>query len=525
MARSGGFLLGIALLAIACGGAPKHPRFMDGERAERAGQFYEAALAYRDACRAQPSNNEACKRAASIAAFVVDSAMAAARTACEGSTADQAERCLNVLIPARTLAPGDPTANAMADRAGATLFTACQADRLASVPQAIAALKCAGARRALVDRPTYETQLWTAAAQGASILSASLPSLTESSHAGARWMVSGAMACLEGSVAANTTHQAARDAFFARSSIPFAFDVGLQGTADRTDVYDGRCASVASQVEGSRCEGDAALRVRFELRRGPVGHRVVEQERDLRYQAGVDVVPNPERPGAEERADLADRAYRDADDELRERDQACDRARSELSSAGNCSDCAERRHADDVCASAGRAHTVMDDRRRERDDARSRLDQTPRTIEQPRFETFRYVEAHHIWDVPWTYDVGVADRRLHKEGTLTVEDIEHVGYDPAGLVADRLEPPMLGWADVHLAKQGVEEGVDALAGELTRRAERRFAACADDREAFLPDWMQCRAESQLWGPEPLAMEPFLGTLPCRSSAGAATPGR
>ena len=515
MARSAGLRFGIAILIAACGGAPKHPRFVDGERAERAGQFYEAALAYRDACRAQPSNNEACKRAASIAAFVVDSSMAAARTACQGNTAEQAERCLNVLVPARSLAPGDPTANAMADRAGTTLFTACQADRLASVPQAVAALKCAGARRALVARPDYDNRLASAGTQGASILSTSLPGLAEGTHAGARWMLSGAIACLEGSVAAHTASQNARDVLFTRSSIPFAFDVSLQGTAERTDVYDGRCAAVSSQVEGSRCEGDAPLRVRFELRRGPVGHRVVEQERDLRYQAGVDVVPNPERPGAEERADLADRSYREADDELRERDQACDRARSELSSAGNCSDCAERRHADDVCASADRARTVMDDRRRERDDARSRLDQTPRTIEQPRYETFRYVEARHIWDVPWSYDVGVPDRRLHKEGTLSVEDVEHVGYDPAGLVADRLEIPVAGWADVHLAKLGVEEGVASLAGELARRAERRLSACADEREAFLPDWMQCRAEALLWGPEPLAIEPFLGTLPCR----------
>lgn len=506
--------LGLVLGVSACGGSSRHPRYADGQRAERAGQFYEAAIAYRDACRGRPTDDEACRKAASIASHVVATAMATARVDCRNSTAEGADRCLATLEPARILAPGDPSAEAMAEQAGQTLFIACQADRLAGVPHAMAALQCAGPRQGRVRTPTYDARIRAAATRGVGILASSFAALDPAQHAGARFVLAGAIACLEGSTTALANGTAAHDDLVRRRSIPVAVDVEVHGRPERGELYRGRCDAAAALVEGVRCADDASLRARVDLARSAVAHRLEQREHDLRYQAGVDVVTNPERAGAEERADLAERAHRDAEDEKRERDDACDRARGELSRAGSCSDCAERRHADDVCASAERARAVVDDRRTQRDGARSRLDQTPRTIEQPRFEIFRYVESRHVWEVAWELEVSIAGQGGRSSGTLTFDDVEHVGFDPAGLVGDPLEPPVDGWADVTLSAAAAKAAGGALATDLARRATERRQACVDERGAWIPDWMQCRAEAALWGPEPLAIEPFLGALPC-----------
>jgi hypothetical protein len=347
-----GLVLLAAAAVAACGSvnAAHRDALHDADAAVKRGDSLGAAHAYRNACRAKPSDRKACQAADAWTQRAVDERLAVARPRCEPAGAGarpDVDGCLAALAPARALAPEHPELLRLANVAGRAHLERCLVDPPDSPDDAVRLARCALARRAAVATAEYEKRLRGATAKAAGVFVDLAARDSTRGQRGAQLALWSAAACLDPDAELKRRHELARRDFLAGAAVPIDVTVQASGADAGATVFTGLCGRVA-ELLGPRAlcrpgaaapvpttaapasapaAGPAPLALRVSVTVSPTDHRVREESRQFRWQSGVRRFENPARRGVEERVRDAERAFRQADADASERGARCQAAR------------------------------------------------------------------------------------------------------------------------------------------------------------------------------------------------------
>ena len=119
------------------------------------------------------------------------------------------------------------------------------------------------------------------------------------------------------------------------------------------------------------------------------------------------------------------------------------------------------------------------------------------------YSTHTYTALIHHWSSGFRYTLrtntpGVTTA-AGQQGTLSFEDEEHDGFSPAGIYDDPLVvPPPSAYSEAFL-RQLAPQVTAAVQRDIQVRATQRRTQCSTLPADWSIPWVQCWAESALWG--------------------------
>ncbi len=420
---------------------------------------------------------------------------AAAETACAlvDASAPALDGCLAALDPLRGLDPDDLTARQLADAAGRAHAARC--GRGAEDPStAIRQVRCAEAREAWIATPAFHAEVTARRAHAAARLLALAAEDAQADRAGAQVALIGAASCLAPTDELNRRRDQANAAF-----VTGARNVLVVRT--RGDLPGEVCSAVAAGLGvrvscGPDVEGAIVIEAATTI--DSVAHAAWEEQRSVRYLAGVDRQDNPAyRVRADDEA-FSREQMRDSERRWRRDDEACDEA-SRAYEQTYCTDCAEVAARDRTCEHAKVSEELFRQREADWERARRELDATPAVLEHEDWRDASYTVVTHRWTAAWSAAVITPDGgRERVAGATERRDEEHRGVRAADLGADPLTTPSGAWYLPAIREQVVAELTRVGALELGRRVHALRAQCADDVPAWSADWLDCWATATMW---------------------------
>jgi hypothetical protein len=276
-----------------------------------------------------------------------------------------------------------------------------------------------------------------------------------------------------------------------------------------------RCASAnpaPGQPEPLELQVDAVIQRAVET--------IAEDVRSLRYLSGTRQVYNPEFRQARKRLAQAEGELQDAERRKKGKEEQCRNGTS--SHDATCVDCPEGKKKT-PCEEANELTEEVKGRARARNEASNSLSNTPEMLTEEMYENFNYSVMTHRWASGFRFTLRSSTPGAapvpQQSGLLSFEDQEHVGFSPGGLQPDPLQvPPAEAYSSAFL-QQLAPHAFAAVKQDSEFRAAARRAQCAQLPADWSTPWVQCWAESALWGSgqQPQVTE-FLSVL--ATSAGA-----
>ena len=472
------------------------------------GDFVSAARGYRDACAAAPDDKDACGRLPTFVQKGTDQAIASATPACEVGDLDH---CLPQLLDGKDLSPDHPMVNSMLEKASVVHTERCAKwDDKGPVSTAVAGLACLQARGHQLPVPSYQALL-TQRAQGiASRLSGLAATANQQGTQGAAAVLLSAAQCLAPETGVGQQAQQARGAFYAQSAIPV--DARISGSVPRRIAagLEDLCPRLSSGLPPwARCVENGAvngqpdpLQLQVDAVIQRVQATVSENVDQVKYVKGQRWVLNPRFVEVERELRRADKALEAAEKEKAEKDSACAKAQKEHeASCVGCPDPGEKKKA--ACDAALQAGVAYANNHSVREEVRKTLAATPERLSEDVWDTFTYSVMTHHWSSGYSFNLTSntpgANQAGQSSGVLAFEDREHVGFEPARLVADPLVvPPDQAFSDAFLHEL-TPHLMTALQRDAQARAAARQAQCSTLPANWSPSWVQCWAEAALWG--------------------------
>lgn len=521
--------LSLLLTALVLGGCNTAYREAMSRAREAAlqGDSLTAAQAYREACRASPDDKDACGRFPLFAQKATDEALVSTGPACEAGDLDQ---CLPLLLAARDLIPEHAEVNARLEKASQLHIERCAKWKVdGPLTEAVAHIACLQSRGGQLPVPSYQTHVSDSAALVSSRFGDLAGVAQAQGSAGAASLLWSTAQCLAPGQASGSHVQQARQAFIEQSAIPVVAQLGGAMSRQVADNLVGLCERISSGMPAwARCaelgthpNGPEPLRLQVDARIARPRETVSEDVRSVEYLSGTREVRNPAYQEARGHMKDAERAVDFAEEHKKKKDADCEKA-SDVHEA-TCVGCPSPRKK--ACDEAHLAAVELKKRIEERDDARRHLRGTPETLVEDVYDTFTYAVLHHRWSSDFSFQLQASTPLTTppdaQSGELRFEDQEHVGFSPAGLAPDPLnEPPARAYADAFL-----QQLAPRIFAAVVRDAQVRGTARRADCNALPADWgipwVQCWAESALWGSgqEPAAGE-FLQVLATQANASA-----
>jgi hypothetical protein len=462
-------------LLVACGPSFYAQQVQNAQAAEQRGDVATAAASWDAACRAEPSEAEACQRARATGDQLRDASIANAKAPCSRGEIDV---CVSSLADVRRVRPQDQAVHAVLLQGSILWRTRCEKlERPGSLDSVLARLDCVEKKQAMVNDADYATMVREERDHAALLFmqaNATLPA--------ARYAQHGTAVCLS---SRRSNRRAAEDA--ARDFLNSA----ARTIALRTQA-GGRSSSLASEAQPScqaianalgpkaRCVGapptpNMVVDVLTSI--GDVQHSVTEEVRVARYRSGVQRDLNPQRHTAEMQASRSERAFNEIEQETMDRKADCQRTRSQY-----------------ACDRYNAAVPVYNRRVEERDEARNTLNQTPAILEVPIYTEVAYKIRHHSWRLPYSVDVKVMTGKSdHYQGELSNQDDEHPSVPQADVPVDALEAPRFEEFGGKVRARSV-----GMATALLEQSFRELATCNDSPWTFDSPELECKLRSALY---------------------------
>jgi len=524
MRRGSGFakLLAIGLLATGAGCNLAHKSAVRrAQQAEARGDRYEAAEAYQRACRKKLSDRRSCNRAELLAREAIDADVAAARALCREGDFDA---CLEALAPAQQAFPDDPVLLAFLEESARMQAASCLEISLQEPVRAVARLRCLEGSYQRADSDSLGRLALDEARRTGETLQLWAEGMDAERRPGATYALWALAACA--APGASRAHQLdlARERYVERYAVPVELEIEVDKRPD-PDLAQRVCQHLAGHQRGAiRCgqEGAAVppLRVAARASLRKPRHRKSVQQRSLRFQSGSKQIDNPNYPRARDDLYLAERALREIERDLVDREASCEAARQALARTHDCADCPARRDAEQACAAHRALRDSRDRRAQALESAQRRLNLTPASTTTPVFAEHRYPVTHHRWTAAYTIELRVPGEKrpaVTDRGELTRSDEEHSGLADADLEADPLDSPEQGFFDDDLVRRLLERIDRYVSDDLERRAAEQRATCNRlDRAG--PTEVECRAAGALWN----GRGPGAGDAPIPSRFGLET---
>lgn len=489
------------------------------------GDTVTAAQAFRNACRASPDDEEACGLFPVFAQRAAGEALMNTRPACEAGDLDV---CLPPLLTAKDLAPEHPGLNEALERASQLHAQRCeQWNANGPLHEAVAGLACLQSRGHQFPVPGYQSHLSERAAALAARFADLASTARSQGTAGAASVLWSTAQCLAPDEGTGALAHHAREAFLAQSAIPVIPRINGAMPPRMADALASPCSQLAPGlppvvrcIDGNPAPGQPeplVLNVDAYIQRPR--QSVAKDRRSVNYVSGTREVTNPEYQEARRRVRHAENEVDNLERELNKAKKDCEKAKD--THEASCVGC-PKPGPKFACQDVERLDKALTRAHRERNDARQALHNTPEVVYEDLYDTFEYVVRTYRWTSDFRFSLQTSNPTISPEtqtGTLRFEDVEHVGFGPAGVVADPLEiPPAQAYVDAFLRQLGPSV-LAAIERDAVARAATRRAQCGEPPAEWNLSWIQCWAESSLWGNgrEPQADE-FLQTL--ASSAGA-----
>ncbi|WP_257460546.1 hypothetical protein [Archangium lipolyticum] len=512
-------LLGLLVLS-GCNTAYREAMSRAEDAAVR-GDFLTAAIAYRSACAASPDDEKACSRAPIFARKATDNAIATARPACDAGDLDQ---CLPPLLATQDIMPGDPEVSSMLEKASKLHAERCASQWKAEGPlsTALAEVACLQSRARQLPVPSYEALLTQRATQLSSRFASLAATAQGPANAGAASVLWNAAKCLAPDTNTTSRFEQARQGFLTQSAIPVSARIGGKMSPQISEQLSNLCERISGNLApAARCAESGVMPGQPEPLEIYVNafiqravENVSEDVRRLNYVSGTRQVPNPEFREARKNLRRAEQDYDHVVQQKKNKDAEC--AESKRTHDASCVGCTEQQKKS-PCDEAKELADVVDRRARERNDVRNHLNNLPETLTENVYEDFTYSVLTHRWASAYRFTVQASTPgsapSASQEGELRFEDMEHVGFGPAGLQPDPLEIPTSGsYANAFLQQVTPHVFAAVQQDSVARGAARRAQCSALPANWGLP-WVQCWAEASLWqnGQEPQVNE-FLNLL-------------
>jgi hypothetical protein len=497
----------IASLALtACpSNALKDAALKRATQAHRNGDLAGEALALREACAAEPSDKDVCRRSTESSANALNSLKVTARTQCElASTArENMDACVQAIAQARQLASADPEVELIADNAGRSQAEFCNSLVTATpppAPDAVRLARCATARQTQIATPTF-TQ-WVIRSR--QVAATAIEQLTTqpgfAGNAGATAVLLSTAACLLPSDDLRTRANRAQ-AVYAGQMRP---QLTLAGSGPI--ALDDICAASSELLGGPNgrvaCRNSSKLapQLRYELvtNVSAVDHRVTERPMSQQYVARIDRRENPEYPAAVQRESSAREQVRRAEDDLRSKESLCSTMESALSRANSCYSCKERTDKDTYCGVADASRRSLDDRKKDARDAQDKLRDTPTTVEEKIFATARWTVRTHRWTASWQSQLATpAATSANWTGTAEYQDTEHEAVPQVNVAYDALTRPENGWQLVDVRSQIAKGLAAVVTSAIAAEGQRQRGKCSGAAQ-WEGGWLSCWAASSWW---------------------------
>jgi hypothetical protein len=488
------------------------------------GDFITAARSYRSACAAAPEDKKACPLVPIFVEKGVNQALESARPPCE---AGELDRCIPPLLAALDLSPQQPEATELLEKAS-QLHTERCATRWkdeSALNTEVAGLACLQARGHQFPLPSYQTLLTERASKLASRFAELAVTAEHQGTAGAATVLWSTAQCLSpGSEPMSRTQQALQ-AFRYQSAIPVETRIGGPMVPQIAAGLSNLCQRLSSALPtGARCAElgtvpgqPEPLQLQVDALIQRVTENVSEDVRSVRYVSGTRWVPNPDYPAAQDDVERAEREYARANAHKDDMDDACEEEKH--THEATCVGCPDSPKKTDACDKARDLHDDYSSAARALSAANSHLANTPESVREDVYDTYTYTALIHRWSSGFRYTLrtntpGVTTA-AGQQGTISFEDEEHEGFSPAGIYEDRLEiPPPSAYSEAFL-KQLAPQVTGAVQRDIQVRAAQRRAECSTLPADWSVSWVQCWAESALWGsgqePPPTGLLQVLAT--------------
>jgi hypothetical protein len=502
----------LALLVLSgCNTAYREAMALARDAAIR-GDFMTAARAYRNACAARPEDELACTRVPLFAEKATAQAIAEARPACEAGDLD---RCLPPLLAAWDLIPHHPELSSLFEKASQLHTERCAQWSLdGPLNAAVTGLACLQARGRQLPVSSYQTHLAASASRVASRFVDLALTAQGQNHAGAATVLWSTAQCLAPGENLAPRVERSRQDFLGPSAIPVAIRLDGSMPPPVSSALSGVCAYLATGLPPwARCAGSEPMPGQPEplqlqvdaVIQHPAKSRA-EDVHTVRYVSGTEEVRNPDYTTAKENLALAESDLQSAREKRKEKDAACEKAQEKHEAT--CVTCPTPRS---PCEEARDAASDEKTAESARDEARGTLNRTHATVTVDVYDDFTYSVWTHRWVSGFRFTLQAStpsSRPVQKVGEMRFEDREHVGFQPAGLVADPLVvPPPQAYADIFL-QQLAPQVFEAVKRDSMARGAVRGAQCGALPADGSVSWVQCWAEASLWknGQEPQPTE-------------------
>jgi hypothetical protein len=498
--RSPPAVLSLGAVLLGCGGNAARDRALDAAALARSrGDLVGEVLAMREACAADPKNQDVCGRAGAIGEHARIQLRGSAQAACgvvSAASPGSIAGCIDAVEPLRRLFPDDPDRIRLSDLAGAAFAERCGRDAPTDAPAAIARIRCADAGIDAIATPAYSAWAATTRTDAARVLVglASAPGATE--RLGARAALLSAAACVSATAASEAQVDPAVRAF--REASAPTLHVRSKGLP-ATELCSATAAAAGGRLACAAAADSRAIVLEASVSIAPIRHTVAERTEVARYLAGTDRYENPEyriRARDEIRTREDTRA---AEADYRRDQQMCDEADAALSTAGYCADCAERIERDRACRRAEDSRAMWETRDADWSRARAAFEATPAMIEHEDWRDTSYVIRDHHWAAPWEAAVrALPGQTSSLSGAAGADDSEHHGSNLAGIAADPLTPPDGTWYLGAIQRDVAASLANLARTELAARATTLRARCpAEDPDWADPAWLDCYASATL----------------------------
>jgi hypothetical protein len=509
----------LALLVLSgCNTAYREAMALARDAAIR-GDFLTAARAYRDACTAKPEDELACTRVPLFAEKATAQALESARPACEAGDLD---RCLPPLLDAWDLSPHHAELSAMFEKAGQLHTERCAQWSLdGPLNGAVTGLACLQSRGRQLPISSYQTRLAGSASRVASRFVELALTAQGQNHAGAATVLWSAAQCLAPGENLAPRVERARQNFLSQSALPVSIRLDGSMPPPVATALSGVCAYMAAELPPwARCASPQPLPGDPEPLQLQVNAVIqmpektrTEDVRSVRYVSGTERVRNPDYDTAEENLALAESDLRSARDKRKQKDAECEKAQEKHEAT--CVTCPTPKS---PCDEAREAASEEKDAESARDQASRTLSNTPNTVLVDTYDDFTYSVWTHRWKSGFRFTLQAStpsSTPFEQVGEMRFEDREHVGFGPAGLVADPLVvPPPQAYADLFL-QQLAPPVLAAVKRDAQARGAVRGAQCGALPADGSVSWVQCWAEAALWkngqAPQPTELLQLLAT--------------
>lgn len=454
------------------------------EAANKRGDHFGEAIALKEACAADPEEEQICATAKQVENEVISKQL----SSLDGACSSEPTACLaglDVLAPFG--GPTDPRLSPYFDRAGEMAGARCEGGTLKTAEDGVFLVRCLEAYNARVGTPTYAARVLagrTRAAQHLDQLAAQ-----RKATPGVAWLHESLAVCLGGS-------SFAPRATAYRQSFDDAHSVNLRITGQSPLDPGGLCTQLRSQF-GSvlRCDGRGSgdLAVSVDAWAEQMTDAPVREVRTVEVLDHTERWDNPDYRHVQAELRHARNRYEDATRSSRLADADCDTARQALSRAKYCYNCYERNNEQSQCNRKSAADDIERRSRNELSEAERLVSNTPAYLTRDVYRTVSYRTVAHHFRVPWRVRVSVGGGQpQERSGAMTFESTEREGVPAANIGYLGYSEPTGSQRQGGLAEIAADQATKAVATELERVAATRIAGCPAPNE-----WSDCQVEAAL----------------------------